>query len=129
MGVKPDGQPWWVAIEQPPGSRLPETRVALHGLAIATSGDYRRWFDHAGHRYAHSLDPRTGRPVENAVASVTILHADCMMADALATALLVQGIAAGLNHAANHGIAALLVERSGSGFTEHMSPAFGAMLE
>lgn len=130
-GVKPDGQPWWVEIEAPPGvTALPETRVALHGLSIATSGDYRRTFTHAGRRHAHSLDPRTGQTVANAIASVTVLHAECMMADALATALLVMGVEAAMAYAATHDIAAHLVER-GTGLTgamEHLSPAFAAML-
>ena len=60
--------------------------TVLHGLSIATSGDYRRWFAHDDRRYAHTLDPRTGRPLVNDVASVTVLHPQCMMADAWATA-------------------------------------------
>ncbi|TVV70451.1 FAD:protein FMN transferase, partial [Sphingomonas solaris] len=133
-GVRPDGQPWWVAVEAPPGSALAPVplapiHVALHGLAIATSGDYRRYFDHAGRRYAHSLDPRTGRPVKNDIASVTVLHAECMMADALATALLVMGVAGGMAFAARGDIAALFVTREGDGFAEHVTPSFAAMLD
>ncbi|WP_156679387.1 FAD:protein FMN transferase [Sphingomonas profundi] len=127
-GVKPDGQPWWVAVEAPPGVAVPPIRVALHGLSIATSGDYRRWFDHDGRRHAHSIDPRTGRTVANGIASVTILHANCMTADALATALLVLGTDAALAYADAHDIAALIVERGDVGTTEHLSPAFAAML-
>ncbi|WP_207796573.1 FAD:protein FMN transferase [Sphingomonas oleivorans] len=128
-GIKTDGQPWWVDIEAPPGAGLPATRAALHGLSIATSGDYRRFFDHDGRRYAHSLDPRSGRPIGNGLASVAVLHAQCMIADALATALTVLGREAGLAHAAQHGIAALFVERTTSGFSESLSPALAAMAD
>ena len=128
MGMKPDGQPWWVAIEPPPGMALPETRIALYGLSVATSGDYRRWFDQGGRRYAHSLDPRSGWPVDNGVASVTVVHADCMMADALATALLVMGPEEAVPFATAREIAALIVKRSDAAVVEHVTPAFAAML-
>ncbi|MET0269426.1 MAG: FAD:protein FMN transferase [Sphingomonas sp.] len=128
-GIRPDRQPWWVAVETPPGAALPPIRVALHGLSIATSGDYRRWFDHGGRRHAHTLDPRTGRPVAHDVASVTVLHPECMMADALATAITVLGADDGLSYATTRNIAALIVRRRRDGFTETMSPAFAALLD
>jgi len=130
-GVKPDGMPWWVALETPPGLQGEsdeQTLVALHGLSIATSGDYRRFFDSGGRRYAHTIDPRTGYPASHAVASVTVLHAQCMMADALSTALTVLGPQAGMEHARRYGIAARFLVRRPDGFDEHLSPAFAAML-
>jgi FAD:protein FMN transferase len=128
-GVQPDGQPWWVDIEMPPGAVLPVSRIALHEMAVATSGDYRRFFDHAGRRYAHSIDPRTGHCIDNCVASVTVLHPSCMTADALATALLVMGPEEGMAFATAKGHAALFVLRTAEGFEERMSPALMAMLE
>ncbi|KWR74640.1 FAD:protein FMN transferase [Cupriavidus sp. IDO] len=130
-GVKPDGMPWWVALEAPPGVQREsdeQTLVALHGLSVATSGDYRRFFDSGGRRYAHTIDPRTGYPASHALASVTVLHAQCMMADALSTALTVLGPQAGMEHARRHGIAACFLVRHPDGFDEHLSPAFAAML-
>lgn len=124
-GVKPDGQPWWVALEPVPGQAGPENLVALHGLSIATSGDYRRFFDAGGQRYAHTIDPRTGRPCADPPAAVTVLHASCMAADALATALTVLGADAGLAYAARRDVAALFVLRTG----ERMTPALAAMLD
>jgi thiamine biosynthesis lipoprotein len=124
--------------------------VALHGLAVATSGDYRRFHTHAGWRASHTLDPRTGYPIRNDVASVTVIHASCMAADALSTALSVLGAQAGLAYAEQHGLAArFLVRARGAGalahdahagapphaaspadsLTETMSSAFSAMLE
>jgi thiamine biosynthesis lipoprotein len=136
-GVKPDGQPWWVALEPvprwhdggwQPGADQPPTRVALHGLAIATSGDHRRFFARDDRRYPHTIDPRTGRPIDHGVAVVTVLDASCMRADALSTALTVLGPQAGLPWAAQRGIAALFVtRRADGGLDEHITPAFAAL--
>jgi thiamine biosynthesis lipoprotein len=104
--------------------------VALHGLAIATSGDWRRGFRHGGRTYGHTLDPRTGWPIGPDVAAVTVLHPRCLLADALATALAVMGLAAGLDHAARHGIAALMLAQDAAGrLHEHLSPAMATMLD
>ncbi|AOY94974.1 thiamine biosynthesis protein ApbE [Cupriavidus sp. USMAA2-4] len=128
-GTKPDGTPWWVELETPAadtgGAR---TLVALYGLAVATSGDYRRYFDCGGRRYAHTLDPRTGYPASHALASVTVLHAECMLADALSTALTVLGPEAGLAFARGRQLAARFLLRTPHGFEERLSPAFEAML-
>jgi thiamine biosynthesis lipoprotein len=130
-GAKPDGQPWWVELERPPSANDAEkTVVALHGMSVATSGDYRRFFDHDGRRYAHTLDPATGAPVTHATVSVTVLAADCMSADAWATALTVMAPDAALAFAAQHDLAALIVSRAASGgLEERLSPALRAMLD
>ncbi|MBW7945457.1 MAG: FAD:protein FMN transferase [Sphingomonadaceae bacterium] len=128
-GVKPDGQPWWVDVEMPPGAALPPLRLALHDLSAATSGDYRRWFETDSGRFAHTIDPRSGRPAANGVASVTVLHADCMHADAYATAITVLGAEEGLRFADRLGLAAHIVSRSGDSWSEAMSLAFTAMLD
>lgn len=130
-GVKPDGTPWWVTVETPPSPTYDRAGilVALYDLAIATSGDYRRSFHHDGRRYSHTLDPRTGWPIEESTASVTVLHRCCMHADAMATMLAVLGPSVGLDYAAEHGLAALFITRDGTGeLREQMSPAFAAML-
>lgn len=125
-GVRPDGQPWWVDLETPPALALPPARIALHGLAIATSGDYRRYFDHEGRRYTHSIDPRDGRPIANGVACVSVAARRCIDADAWATALTVLGTDEGLRLAADLGIAARFVSSEGG---EAFSPALAAMLD
>jgi len=130
-GVKPDGQPWWVDLERPPdaGEALPLTRVALHGLAVATSGDYRRYAADGRGEYSHTIDPRTGRPIDNGVASVTVLHPECMVADAMATALTVMGPEEGLAWASRRGLAAYIAWRAAGGYQEAMTPNFAAMME
>ncbi len=119
QGLRPDGMPWWVDLETPPvlaGQVAPRaTRVALHGLSVATSGDYRRAYLMDGQRLPHSIDPRSGRPVAHGLASVSVLHADCLWADAWSTALTVAGREQGLALAEAHGIAALFLQREADG--------------
>lgn len=128
-GVKPDAQPWWVEIERVEGAAFPRTVAALFDLAMATSGDYRRSFEHAGRRYAHTIDGSTGRPVANALASVTVLHPSAMKADAYATALMVMGGFEGPDYAEAVGLAAHFVERTDRGLVERVTPAFAAMMD
>jgi FAD:protein FMN transferase len=127
-GLRLGGQPWWVDLESPPVAQgqqpLPTTRVALHGLCVATSGDYRRVYTHGGVRWPHTIDPRTGRPVANGLASVSVLHAECLWADAWSTALTVLGREEGMALATTHRIAALFVQREPDGhLTETLTPA------
>ena len=126
-GLRPDGQPWRVAVEVPDASDAHALALPLRDLSIATSGDYRRHAGSGDARYAHTIDPRDGQPVRNGVASVTVLHADCMQADALATALTVLGETEGLDLARRHGLAALFILREAGGFRLAATPAFQAL--
>ncbi|MFN3537090.1 MAG: FAD:protein FMN transferase [Brevundimonas sp.] len=128
-GIKPDGRPWWVELEQPTGLDAPRMLAALHALSVATSGDQVRVFEHDGRAFSHSLDGRTGRPVDNGVASVTVLHPSAMQADALASALTVMGPEAGMAHAEREDLAVRLILRGPDGLEERFSPAFAAMLD
>lgn len=127
-GVRPDGQPWWVEVEQPPGAALPPLRIALAGLSVATSGDYRRVVMRGGRRFSHSLDPVTGQPIAEGVASVAVLGASCMVADAEATAITVLGADLGHDWAVSRGLAAQILVREGNGFRERVTPALAGML-
>lgn len=133
-GVKADGQPWWVGLELPPqqsssAAAAESSVVALHGMALATSGDYRRCFEQDSRQYSHTIDPRSAEPVSHGLASVTVLHADCMRADAWATALMVLGDGAGWQLAQDAGVAALFLRRGDDGgLYESMTPAMQAML-
>lgn len=132
-GVKPDGQPWWVALERVDDTDAPqldELVLALHGLSVAPSGDYRRYFQLNGQRYSHTIDPRSGMPIANDLASVTVVHPQCMAADAWSTALTVLGCEHGLRLAEQQGLAARFVARHrDGGFTEHMSTHLRSMLD
>ena len=123
-GTRPGGQPWRVAVAGEAGSAR---ALPLQGMAIATSGDHWHAFEHGGRRYSHTIDPRTGEPVAHALASVTVLHQECMHADALATVLTVLGPVEGLSFAAEQGVAALLCERTAQGPVWTASPAFAAL--
>ena len=133
-GSKPDGQPWWVVLEQVAGDehvdlQPPEMMLALHGLSVATSGDYRRFFSRGEARFAHTIDPRSGMPINNQLASVTVVHAQCMAADAWSTALTVLGVQDGLALAEQQGLAARFLQRDGNSFRETLSSRMQAMLD
>ncbi len=144
-GCKPDGQPWWIELELPPAfllhsgadsDSLPpaqypleRTRVALHGLSVATSGNYRRFFAQDDQLHGHTIDPRTGYPTSRNLLSVTVLHPSCMHADALATALTVLGAQSGLAYANRQAITAIFLENGPHGPTESCSNAFLGMLD
>jgi thiamine biosynthesis lipoprotein len=130
-GVKADGQPWWVELEGVPddGSKTAPALAALHGLALATSGDYRRYYRHGERRASHTLDPRSGYPIANDVASVTVLHPSCMAADALSTTLTVLGARAGLAFADERKLAARFLLRAPGGLREVASSAYRALLQ
>lgn len=129
QGVKPDGQPWWVELERPPGDEGLRTVAAAYGLAVATTGDYRRYFGHNGRLFSHSIDGREGAPIRNSLASVTVLHPSAARADALATALMVMGSEDGMAFAAETEIAARFIRHDRGRFAETESPALTAMAE
>ncbi|WP_108913084.1 FAD:protein FMN transferase [Achromobacter insolitus] len=126
-GKRPDGQPWRVAIEVPDASDDHALALPLRDHSIATSGDYRRHAGNGDERYAHTIDPRTGLPVRNGLASVTVLHPGCMQADALATALTVLGEEEGLAYARRHELAALFILRERDAWRVVATPAFQAL--
>jgi thiamine biosynthesis lipoprotein len=127
-GVNADGVPWRIGIERPdaPG-RMPHLIVPLTGRALATSGDYRNWFEHDGRRYSHEIDPALGAPVTHRLASVSVVHADCALADAWATALFVLGPDQGHATAERERLAAYFIVRAPGGLVERQTSAFSAL--
>lgn len=118
-GIKPDGQPWVVAIERPRrGVREVMGVMEISDAAIATSGDYRHCIAVAGQQYAHTMDPALGAPLSNPLAAVTVIASTCMLADAWATALMVLGEIAGPELAQERGMDALFVLHDGEQFRE-----------
>ena len=95
-GGKPDGKPWIVGIEKPADNwdseRVVQTRVALRDKGLVTSGSTRKYIERNGKRYSHSIDPKTGYPVEHNVLSVTVLAENSAWADALASICMVMGM-------------------------------------
>jgi thiamine biosynthesis lipoprotein len=130
-GRKLDGSVWRVAIEQPDvAGRAIHLALPLEDRAMATSGDYRNFYEAEGVRLSHTMDPRTGRPITHGLASVTVIDTSTMRADALATALDVLGPEAGYALALERGLAVHLIIRTGDdGFMTRSTPAFDAFLE
>lgn len=133
-GLKPDGQPWRVAIEAPvPDAsgtqRQAQKIVALQDMALSVSGDYRNWREVGGQRHSHVLDPRSLTPVRHRLAAVTVAHPSAMQADGLSTLLMVLGPEAGFDYARQHQLAALFIHRSPErdGFDSRSTPAFEAL--
>ena len=124
-GVNHDDIPWQIGIEQPvAGLRGVQRIIKLDNMAMATSGDYRNFFEQAGIRYSHTINPRDGRPVSYGLASVTVLHPSAMLADAWATGLLVLGPDEGYATALENGLAAYFIVHGEPGFEEIFTPAF-----
>lgn len=94
-GRKPDGNTWKVGVEKPAdnaySSREIEIIIPLENKAIATSGNYRRFYEEDGIRYSHTINPFTGYPVQHTLLSASVLAEDCITADAYATAFMVMG--------------------------------------
>lgn len=113
-GSKPDGEAWAIAIELPDFERRAAMGVIeLTDAAIASSGDYRHWRHLGAERISHTMDPRSGEPLRNGIASVTVVAPDCTDADAFATALMVLGLEAGLACAERQRLDALFAVREG----------------
>lgn len=124
-GTKSDGTPWMIGLERPEAEgRSIAQALKLETDAVATSGDYRHFFDEDGIRYSHTIDPRTGEPTRSAVASVTVADQTCARADALATALLVMGHNDGPAFAHKHGISAFFFIRDGNSLIERVTGDF-----
>lgn len=128
-GRNAEGRPWQIAIEKPDAwPPKPQRVVPLEGRSIATSGDYRNFYEVGGRRIHHEIDPATREPAAHRVASVSVVHEECRAADALATGLFVLGAERGLALAREQGLAVLFIVREADGgLRERASPAFAAL--
>jgi thiamine biosynthesis lipoprotein len=118
-GENRKNEPWMIAVETPDlesaGSKTISWALPLESKAMATSGDYRNYYEIDGIRYSHEIDPRTGYPAQTGVASATVVATNCMDADALATALIIMGPESGLQFIEKlDGVEAFLILREGN---------------
>lgn len=128
-GNSPRGTPWRVGIQTPaPDTLRTLSGVELRNLSLATSGDYKNFFEQGGQRYSHEIDPRTGRPITHNLASVTVLHSSAAYADATATALIVLGPDAGFATAERLGLSAMFVIRGEGRYETKLTTAFPKLL-
>lgn len=129
-GVNPKGKAWRIGIEAPDSfGQMVQQPIEVSGKAVATSGDYRNYYERDGIRYSHSIDPRTGRPLTHNLASVTVVAESCAEADGLATALNVLGAKEGLDLAERDNLAVFMLVKTDKGFEERFSSAFAPYLE
>ena len=124
-GHNPDGKKWRIAVEKPDSSKRSIQRVIkLSDTAVATSGGYRNFFIKDEIEYSHTIDPKTGSPVQHHLSSVTVLSDECMTADAWATAFMVLGDKKGYDLAIEQKLAVLFIVKNGSEYHEVMTPEF-----
>lgn len=129
-GNKPNGDEWRIAIETPDGGERSVMKLlSLTNVSIATSGNYRNYFDVDGQRYSHSIDPITGQPVRHYLVSATAITKNCIDADGFATAMMVMGVEKSIALAERENIAVYLIENTKQGFIEHKSSAFLAYVK
>lgn len=124
-GKRVDGMPWQVGIEAPLDfKRSIQTIIGLSGVALATSGDYRNFFESEGQRFSHTIDPNTGRPVTHQLASASVVADNCALADAIATCMMVMGPDEGLKLAETKNWAVLLMQRKSGRIPSSFSSRF-----
>lgn len=124
-GSKLAGQPWRIAVEKPVVEERAVQIILNPGTnAVATSGDYRNYFEENGQRYSHLIDPTTGKPIQHRLVSATVIHPACVTADGLATTLNVMGPEKAKAFAEQHKLAVYLIEKTDAGFEAWASPAF-----
>lgn len=124
-GFKHTGELWHVAIEKPLS-----TERAVHQIiipkdnAVATSGDYRIYFEADGQRFSHIIDPETGKPINHKLVSVTVIHPSSMTADGLSTAMMVMGEKKALAFAEENDLAVYIIAKTDHGFVEQSTVKF-----
>jgi thiamine biosynthesis lipoprotein len=117
-GSKPNKSLWRIAIEKPSTKeRSIQQGLLLDNTGVATSGDYRNYFERDGKRYSHTIDPETGKPITHQLASITVLHKSAMMADGLATAIMVLGEEKAKTFIADNKLSAYMISRDKNGFS------------
>lgn len=122
-GERNPGRPWRIGVQLPDTRQMDVAQhiIAIRDMSMAGSGDYRNYFEEGGQRYSHTIDPRTGRPIEHQLASTTVMHPSNMIADAWATAFMVVGTEAAQSLAEEQGLKVLLLSRSDDGWVSWAS--------
>lgn len=125
IGKKAEDQSWRIAIESPTAHERNIQRIInINDIAIATSGDYRNYFEKDGKRYSHTIDPATAYPITHTLASVSVVAENCMIADGLATMLMVLGPEKGFTFAKDNSLAVFMIVRGANGFEERFTEEF-----
>jgi thiamine biosynthesis lipoprotein len=128
-GLNADSVAWRIAVEQPQLFAEVNRVLSITDVAVATSGDYRNYFEEDGVRYSHTINPNTGMPVKHNLASVTVFAGSCAEADAWATAFSVLGAEQSLELADKHNLAAYMLVRENGQFVHKSSANFGLLID
>ncbi len=123
-GVKSEKKDWLIGIASPKNGFSVNRVVKLKDLSMATSGDYRNYFEKNGIRYSHTIDPKTGYPIKHKLASVSVIHKSCTLADAYATAIDVMGEKRGMKFAESLKLPVYMIIRKNNGFKIYYSKEF-----
>ena len=128
-GFKHTGELWAIAIEKPildpsGAQRAVQQAIIPKDNALATSGDYRNYFEADGRRFSHIIDPDTGKPIDHNLVSVTVIHPSSMTADGLSTTLMVMGMEKGMAFAIKNNLAAFFISKTENGFDEQFTVKF-----
>jgi thiamine biosynthesis lipoprotein len=124
-GHSPRGTPWRLGIETPGEDYgIAYNAISVRDGAVATSGDYRNYFEQDGKRYSHTINPLTGYPVEHNLASITVLSDSAALADGLATAINVMGPDQGLAFSELNALAVFMIVKTETGYNAVYSSAF-----
>ncbi len=127
-GKNNSDQSWKIGIESPDSPANIQKVISISNYSIATSGDYNNYFEENGIRYSHTIDPRTGMPITHKLASVTVIHTSCALADAYATAINVMGPTAGYDFALKENLIIYMIVREETGFKEKTTSQFSKFL-
>jgi thiamine biosynthesis lipoprotein len=129
-GFKSTGELWAIAVEKPlTNERSVQEVIIPRDNAVATSGDYRIYFEADGVRFSHIIDPATGKPINHKLVSVTVIHPSSMTADGLSTTLMVMGMEKGMAFAVKNNLAALFISKTENGFDEQFTVKFKQYLK
>ncbi len=124
-GFKHTGELWHIAIEKPINNERSVHQIIVpKDNAVATSGDYRNYFQADGQRFSHIINPDTGKPINHKLVSVTVIHPSSMTADGLSTALMVMGEEKALAFAKEHELAVYIIAKTDHGFVEQSTVKF-----
>ncbi|CDG16880.1 FAD:protein FMN transferase [Xenorhabdus doucetiae] len=132
LGNNGKGTPWRIAIEKPSDSGMEQSAqeiIAPGNMSVATSGDYRNYFEQNGVHYSHTINPQTGRPITHHLASITVIAPTCMSADGFSTGLDVLGPEKGMEIAEKLNIPVFMIVKTQTGFEERYNTAFKAYLQ
>lgn len=127
-GKNNNDESWKIGIETPDSPSNIQNVISISNYSIATSGDYNNYFEENGIRYSHTIDPRTGMPITHKLASVTVIHTNCTLADAYATTINVMGPTAGYDFALKENLIIYMIVRDEKGFIEKTTPQFTKFL-